>query len=219
METSSLIKQPRRPRILPLGPVYPFAHPAKVHLIPVEILSEIFVIVMQTEQSYQVNLMLVCLHWYAVMLSTPGIHSTLRIRKATQKEVIQSFLQARPRWLMDVIVDMNDVEDGNDFNADDFHACFMAAAQAASRWRFLSLISPPPHGDFRSLQISQPLKQLVSFKLAQGFGISVDLLMTAINGTATPHFTTMELDDPVAVPFVVQPAWLDISPSLVTLKI
>jgi hypothetical protein len=219
METSSLINRSRRPRIPPLGPVYSLAHPAKVNLIPVEILSEIFVIVGQTWQSYQVTLMLVCLHWYTVMLSTPGVHSALRIRRATQKEVIQTFLQARPRWIMDVIVDMNDAEDGSDFNADEFHACFMAAAQAASRWRSLSLISPPPHGDFKSLQILQPLKQLASFKLAQGFGMFADLLMTAISGTATPHFTKMELDDPVAVPFIVQPAWLDISHSLVTLEI
>jgi hypothetical protein len=219
METSSLIKRSRRPRIPPLRPVYSLTHPAKVNLIPVEILSEIFVLVVQTWQRYQVNLMLVCLRWYAVMLSTPGVHSTLRIRRATQKEVIQTFLQARPRWLMDVIIDMNDAEDGDDFNADDFHACFMAAAQAASRWRSLSLISPPPHGDFNSLQILQPLKQLASFKLAQGFGMFADLLMTAISGTATPHFTTMELDDPVAIPFIVQPAWLDIFHSLVTLKI
>jgi hypothetical protein len=225
MEISSLIKRSRRPRIPPLGPGYSLAHPAKVNLLPVEILSEIFVIVVQTQRRYEtilipvVNLMLVCLHWYAVMLSTPGMHSTLRIRRATQKEVIQTFLQARPSWLVDVVVDMNDAEDGNGFNADEFHACFMAAAQAASRWRSLSLISPPPHGDFKSLQILQPLKQLASFKLAQGFGTFVDLLMTAISGTITPHFTTMDLDDPVAIPFIVQPVWLDISHSLVTLKI
>jgi hypothetical protein len=231
MDTSSPVNQAPLPRISLLAPfspmVHPFPLPGKVNRIPVEILSEIFLIVMEDWHrqhdywvlSYQKALMLVCRHWYAVMLSTPGVRSTLRIRRATQKEVIQTFLQARTRWLMDVIVDINDAEDGNDFNADNFHACFMAAAQAASRWRSLKLISPPPHGEFNSLQILQPLKQLESFKLAQGFGMFVDLLMNAISRTATPHFTTMELADPVAVPFIVQPACLRISHSLVTLEI
>ena len=164
-------------------------------------------------------MMLVCRHWYAVMLSTPGIQSQLRIRRATQKETIQTFLQARTRWLMDVIIDINDAEDGNDFNADNFHASFMAAAQAASRWCSLKLVSPPPHGEFDSMHILQPLRRLESFKLAQGFGTLVDLLMTAIGRTATPTFTTMELADPVAVKYIVQPAYLHISHSLVTLDI
>ena len=204
--------------------VYPFPPHGDDHLFPVEILSEIFQITAETWHGYderaileyKKNLMLVCRYWYTVILSTPGIRSTLRIRRATQKGVIQTFLQARTRWLMDVIVDMNDVKDGNDFNADNFHASFMAAAQAASRWRSLRLISPPPRGEFDSLQISQPLKQLESFELAQGFGMFVDLFMAAISRTTTPRFTTMELADPVAIPYIVQPAC---SHSLVTLKI
>jgi hypothetical protein len=230
MDTSSPVNQAPLPQISLLAPfspmVHPFPPPGKVNRIPVEILSEIFLIVMEDWHReheywvllYQRALMLVCRHWYAVMLSTPGVRSTLRIRRATQKEVVQTILQERTRSLMDVIVDMNDAEDGNDFNADSFHACFMAAAQAASRWRSLKLISPPPHGEFNGLQILQPLKQLECFKLAQGFGMFVDLLMTAIR-TATPYFTTMELADPVAVPFIVQPACLHIFHSLVTLKI
>ena len=195
---------------------HPFTPRGKVHLLPMEILSEIFQIVVQDWPGYRSSLMLVCRHWYAVMLSTPDIRSTLRIRRATQKEAIQVFLQARPNWLINVIVDMDDAGDGNEFNADNVHASLLAAVQAASRWRSLSLISPPPHGEINSLEILQPLKQLESFKLAQGFGVFVKLLMTAISRTATPHFTAMELADPIAVPYVVRSSY---SHSLVILKI
>ena len=94
--------------------------------------------------------MLVCQCWHAIVLSTPGIHSSLTIRRATQKEVVQQFIQGRKSHLY-VRVDMNDEKDGSDFNAENFHACIMATAQAASRWSSLHLISPPPHGEYKHL--------------------------------------------------------------------
>ena len=75
--------------------------------------------------------MLVCWRWHDVVLSTPGIHTRLRIRRATKKEVVQAFIN-KGKTRLRVIVDMNDERDGNDFDADNFHACFTAAAQVAS---------------------------------------------------------------------------------------
>jgi hypothetical protein len=148
--------------------VAPNHTPGKADLIPVEILSEIFLLRVQDWPWYQRNLMLVCQRWHAIMLSTPGIHSQLTIRRATQKEVVQAFIQGRNSRLH-VRVDMNDEKDGGDFNAENFHACFMAASQAASRWSSLNLISPPPHGEYKALQISQPLERLESFKVGLRF--------------------------------------------------
>ena len=162
--------------------------------------------------------MLVCQNWRAIVLSTPGLHSQLRIRKATKQEVVQTFIQAR-KTRLGVIVDINDEGDGSDFNAKNFHACFMAAIQAASRWSSLNLISPPPNGEYKDLQILQPLTHLQSINLASGFDMFFEPLITAISRNVLPNLTTMVLTDLAAVLCLVQPACSHIYHSLTTLKI
>ncbi len=162
--------------------------------------------------------MRVCRHWHDIILSTPGLHSQLTIRRATQKEVVQAFIQER-KTRLGVVVDMNDEGDGSDFDAENFHACFMAAIQAASRWSSLNLISPPPHGEYKDLQILQPLTHLQSINLACGFAEFVEPLVTAIIRNAPPNLTAMVLADPAAVLCLVQPACSHIYHSLTILKI
>jgi hypothetical protein len=193
-------------------------HPSKADLIPVEILSEIFLLIVQDRPRLRKSLMLVCRRWRAIVLSTPGIHSQLTIRGATRKEVVQGFIQGR-RSRFDVTVDINDEKRGGDFNAENFHECFMATCEAASRWSSLNLISPPPHGEYADLLTLQPLLHLESLKLARGFGEFVGPLMTAISRGAAPNLSTMDLADPVAVRYLVQPAGLHITHSLTTLTI
>ena len=189
-----------------------------VHLIPAEILSEIFLLVVEEWEKSQKDLTLVCWRWHDIVLSTPGIHTLLRIQRATKKEVVQAFIN-RTKTGLDVIVDMNDERDGNEFDADNFHACFTAVAQVASRWCKLRLISPPPHGEYQDIHITQPLKHLAYFKVATGFGSLVEPLVTAICQTATPHLTGMELADPAAVFYPFQPSYLHIFNSLSILHI
>jgi len=114
---------------------------------------------------------------------------------------------------------MNDEKDGNDFNAENFHACLMAAAQAARRWSSLEFISPPPHGEYKTLQILQPLVHLVSLRLACGFGEFIEPLMTAISRCDSPKLTTIHLEEPAAILFLGQPACLHTTNSLTTLKV
>ena len=190
--------------------------PGKADLIPVEILSEIFLLVVEGGPVDRMRLMLVCRRWQAIVLSTPGIHAELTIRRATQKEVVQQFIQSRKSRLY-VRVDMNGEKDGSDFNSDNFHACFMAAAQAASRWSSIHLISPPPHGECRHLQILQPLVHLETVTVAHGFGIFFEQIMGVISRGTSPNLTTMHLGDPAAVLYLVQPACLHITHSLTTL--
>ena len=139
--------------------------PHKSHLIPAEIFSEIFLYTIQADPRSQANLMCVCRHWHGIMLSTPGIHSQLRIYRWTRKKDVERFGR---RWLLDVTVDIkpetsHDASDGfhlptkPDFDPVEFHACFMAAADAASRWRSLALLSLPPLGEYKDLQIMHPL--------------------------------------------------------------
>jgi len=162
--------------------------------------------------------MLVCRRWHAIMLSTPGINYRLTIRRATQKEVVKAFVQRR-KTRLDVRVDMNDEKDGNDFNAENFHACLMAAAKAAPRWSSLDLISPPPHGEYKTLPILQPLVHLESLRLTCGFGEFMEPLMTAISRCDSPELTTIHLEEPAALLYLAQPAWVHITHSLTTLKV
>ena len=94
------------------------------------------------------------------MLSTPGIHSQLRIYWWTEKKDVERFGR---RWLLDVTVDLEHVPDDEpwlkpDIDPVEFYACFMATAEAASRWRSLALLSFPPLGEYKDLQIMHPLE-------------------------------------------------------------
>ena len=141
--------------------IRPLLLPGKAHLIPVEILSEIFLLVLRDQPLHQRRLVLVCQRWRDIMLSMPSITSRLWIRRATKKEVVQAFIQGR-RTRLEVFVDVNSRRHGTDFNADDFHASLMAAIQAASRWRALDLLSFPPPGRYNeSHTIVQPLEILL----------------------------------------------------------
>ena len=201
--------------------IRPLLPPGEAHLIPVEILSEIFLLVLQYGSSYKTNLVLVCQRWYAIMLSIPSITSRLRIGRSTKKEIVQAFIQERKTRLL-VIVDMNDERDGKDFNADDFHASFMAAVQVASKWRSLVLSTFPPPGEHKeAYTIVQPLESLWTFSMSNNcdLGSSFEPLITAIATTAPPHLTEMNLSNLKAVLYLVQPAYLPVFRTLTTLKI
>ena len=190
------------------------------HFLPVEMLSEIFLLVSQFPGNKRWNwrvLMLVCRHWHAVILSTPGFHTQLMIQRATQKEVVRAFIQGR-KTRLGVTVDMNDQGDGSDFNAENFRACFMAAIQAASRWSSLNLISPLPHGEYKDLQVLQSLTHLESL-LAYSFGELLEHLIAAISTDAFPNLTAMSLTGPATILCLVQPARSHIYHSLTALKI
>jgi len=165
--------------------------------------------------------MLVCRYWRDIMLSTPGIHSQLRIYGWTKKEVVERFVGRR--WLLDVTVDTQRLgRNGRSYdNPVESHACFMAAAGAASRWRSLALLSLPPPGEYKDLQIMHPLQHLKSFKLAAScnLGNFLEPLITAITTTVTPRFTVMEVFHPDAALHLVQPAHFQIFSSLTTLRL
>jgi len=108
-----------------------------------------------------------------------------------------------------------------DFDPVGFHACFMAASEAASRWRSLVLVSFPPPGEYKALQIIHPLQNLESFKLDAGcnLGNFLEPLLTAITTTVTPRFTVMEVFHPDAAIHLVQPAHFQFLSSLTTLRL
>jgi len=197
----------------------------KAHLVPVEIFSEIFLYTVQVRPRSQTNLMLVCRYWRDIMLSTPGIHSQLRIYCWTERKDIDRFGR---RWLLDVTVDiqhlLTDTRGGimvPSFNPVKSHACIMAAAQAASRWRSLALLSLSPLGRYENLQIMHPLQHLESFKLAAScdLGNFLEPLITTITTTVTPRFTVLEVFHPDTALYIVQRAHFRPFSSLTTLRL
>jgi len=158
------------------------------------------------------------------MLSTPGIHSQLRIYGWTEKKAVERFGR---RWLLDVIVDIQHLE--TNYFGDivpgvdpvESHACIMVAAEAASRWRSLALFSFPPPGGYKDLQIMHPLQHLESFKLAAScdLGNFLEPLLTAITTTITSRFAVMEVLHPDAALHLVQPAHFQLFSCLTTLRL
>ena len=59
------------------------------HLVPVEIFSEIFLYTIQADPRSRRELMLVCRHWHNITLSTPGVHSQLRIYSWTERKDVE----------------------------------------------------------------------------------------------------------------------------------
>ena len=201
----------------------PVRHSPPAPRLPVEILSEIFLNTVQADPSCQAKLMLVCSHWHDVMLSTPGIHSQLRIYWWTRKKDIERFGR---RWLLDVTFDLEHVPDHEpwrkpDIDPVEFYSCFMATAEVASRWHSLALLSLPPPGEYKDLQIMHPLQHLESFRLATGcnLGNFLEPLLNAITTTLTPRFTVMEVFHPDAALYLLQPAHFQIFSSLTTLRL
>ena len=198
-------------------------HRHNAHRVPVEIFSEIFLYTVRADPHSRRKLMLVCRHWYDIMLSTPGIHSQLKIYSWTKKKDVERFGK---RWLLDVTVDPEDSFDDDpwelpDIDPVEFHACFMAAAEAASRWRSLALLSLPPPGEYEDLQIVHPFQNLESFKLAADcqLGNFLEPLLSAITTTVTPRCTVMEVFHPDAALYILRPAHFQILSSLTTLRL
>ena len=187
----------------------------KIHRFPVEIFNEIFLYTVQADPRSRRNLMLVCRHWHRIMLSTPGIHSQLRIHNWTKKRNVERFGR---RWLLDVTININNKWK---FDPVEFNVCFMVATKAASRWRSLAIISLPPLGECKGFQITHSLQHLESFKLAASceLGNFLDPLITAIATAVTSRFTAMEVFHPDAALYFVQPAHFQIFSSLTTLRL
>ena len=199
--------------------------PTISHRFPVEIFSEIFLYTIQADPRSQTQLMLVCRRWHDIMLSTPGIHSQLRIYWWTETRDVERFGK---RWLLDVTVDSEHLPSHavswwskELFNSDKFQATFKAAAEAASRWRSLALLSLPPPGECECLQIIHPLQHLESFKLTAHckLGNNLEPLLKAIMTTVTRRFTVMDVLHPDAALYLLQPAHFRIFSSLTTLRL
>ena len=127
------------------------------------------------------------------------------------------------RWLLDVTVDIS-VDDWRYrkfLGSAEFYACFTAAAEATSRWHSIVLVSFPPPGGYKDLQIMHPLLHLESFKLAAScdLGDFLEPLITAITTTVTPQFTVMEVFHPGAALLIAQPAHFQTFSSLTTLRL
>ena len=200
-----------------------------VHLLPAEILSIIFQLVVddndddgdgEVYDDDRVRLMLVCRHWHDIMLSTPGIPFILWIRTSTTMEMVRASIQGTT-WLLRVTIAIDDKSIEQDFNADGFDECFMAAIEVASRCKSLLFHSFPPPREWKAFPIVPPLKNLESSCLSQGcdIGSFFELFMTAITTTTTPRLTQITFYDLNAVLYFVQPDCLHVFCSLTNLTI
>ena len=194
-----------------------------IHLLPVEILSKIFRLVVYDEQDEEdrVRLMLVCRHWQDILVSTPGIPSTLWIKNSTTIEMVRAAIQGKS-WLLDVTIHMDDEGISQDFNADAFSACFIAAIGEASRWQSLWIHGLPRTEKCKAFPIVPPLKNLdfiIWLDQNCDLGGFFEPLMTAITTTATARLRNMNLQNLDVILYLMQPDCLHVFSSLTFLTI
>ena len=186
------------------------------HLLSAEILSIIFMRVMEIgEYEDRVRLMLVCRRWCAIMIST-----FLWIHRSTTVEQVRAAIQGA-KWFLYVIIGTPLESIVEDFNAGAFDACFMAAIEAASRWKSLHIHSIPQSRKFQAFQIVPHFKNLEVLYLDQGYdrGRFFEPLMTAIVKTAIPHLRDIDLRNVNTVFHLVQPDRPRVFRSLTSLTI
>ena len=113
---------------------------APITRLPLELLHQIFLIVIDEASGPPLGLMLVCRDWHAVVTS---IWASLNLGTRTPIDAVTSKLE-RNQWILDIVVDTDSDRGGPSGGA--FEAIF-AAIEASPRWRSLVVESFPAQAD------------------------------------------------------------------------
>ena len=106
---------------------------APITRLPLELLQEIFLIIIDEASGPPLGLVLVCKYWHTIVTS---IWASLNLGTRTPKDAVTRKLE-RNQWLLDVVVDTDSDRGDSTPSNDDFEAIF-AAIEASSRWRSLA---------------------------------------------------------------------------------
>ena len=176
--------------------------------LPLELLHQIFLILIDEDNGPPSTLMLVCKHWHTIVTS---IWASLNLGTRTPINAVTNKLK-RNQWLLDIVVDTD--SDRGDFTALDgpFEAIF-AAIEARSRWRSLVVESFPAQADLpedivnRRLQrcSNATMSRFRTFKLKSACRASplLDRLLHILSTMSTLELTTVEINSPNVISSLV----------------
>ena len=196
---------------------------APITRLPVELLRQIFLIIIDETSSPPPVLMLVCKHWHAIVTST---WASLKLVTRTPMDVVARKLE-RNQWLLDVVVDTD--SDRLDFTPSDsaFEAIF-TVIEASSRWRSLVVESFPGQADLPEDLVNRHLQRcpnaimnrFTTFKVKSICETSPLLngLLHILGTTAGSELTTVEINSPNVISFLA-PAYPSIFQSIKDLSL
>ena len=176
-----------------LGPIY---------RLPVELLSDVFRIVVQEGSHSPAHLMRVSRLWHDIAIGLSALWSKLKLGRLADPERVELWLERTGKWPLQVEIDIAGVLRGSPC-VDGSYRALSATFENAYRWRTLELISLSSEGNstWRSLRLCQPLTYLESLSIESTCRVDHTnaQLVEDICLNATPRLTVMNLHSPSAI--------------------
>jgi hypothetical protein len=183
--------------------------------LPMELLREIFIYGIESNQMESGQLAYVCRYWQSAVASTGSLWSTLRIGTWTDKERVSTWLQrAYPKKI--VIDTMRDHENPSEAPA---FAALQNALTSTDHWHELTISSFPPEdvSSQLSVQVASPMNELKVLHVAAGCVNSPSLahLLSLVPNEAP--LRELRLHPPFASTHFLQPHWFPVLQNLTVL--
>jgi len=190
--------------------------------LPLELLQQIFVIIIDNDNDSPLVLMRVSKNWYDIVT---GIWASLKLGTTTSKHAITRKLK-RNQWLLDVSVD-TEVDHRHFTPTEDAHQAIFAAMQATSRWRSLMVESFPASADLPEDLVNRGLQQCSDPVLSRLRTLIIKCpcemspllqhLLRILGNTASRELTTVTINSPIVISFLV-PIYSSIFRSVIVLS-
>ena len=181
--------------------ITPVAH------LPIELLHQIFLPIIEETSGPPLALMLVCTQWHAIVTS---IWSSLNLGTNTPIDAVARKLE-RNQWLLDIVVDTDSNHGYFTPPGGAFQAIF-AAIEATPRWRSFVIESFPAQADLPEDHVNRHLQRhsnatmsrFKTFKIKSTCETSPLLngLLHILGTTAGPALTTVEINSPNVISFL-----------------
>ena len=175
--------------------------------LPIELLRQIFLAIIEETSSAPLVLMRVCKQWHSIITSIWG---SLILGTRTPIDVVASKLE-RNQWLLDIVVDTDSDLDDHDPFGGAFEAVF-AAIEASPRWRTFVVESFPAQADLPEALVIHHLQQhsnatmsrFTTFRIKSTCETSPLLygLLHILGTTAGPRLTTVKINSTNVISFL-----------------
>ena len=195
---------------------------APITRLPIELLQQIFLIIIDETNRPPSGLMLGCKHWYAIITS---IWAALNLGTRTSIDAVARKL-ARNQWLLDIVVD-TDSDRGDFAPSDGAFAAMFATIEACARWRSFIVESFPPQADLTEGIVNLGLQRrpnntmdrFTTFKIKSACEASHFLNgLLCILGTTARALITVEINSANVISFLY-PAYTSMFHSIKVLSL
>ena len=196
---------------------------APIHNLPVELLGEIFFIVLDQREHSIDPVMRTCRSWKTIVSSIWG---SLRLRTWTSVDRVENI--RNEAWLLDVTIDPANDEAAHPPVPHPYAALTLANAATSHRWRELNLLSLPSESRGQGFSLGwteQPggggLKsqlQSLNIEVEHESSPFLDELLSSISATSQSRLIDIQLRSPCVVSYLAQPAGWSIANGLVSFK-